>query len=484
MTSISQFNIIKKKCDRILGKNPNIYFISNNILNVIKGHPYHLKDFKKPLLSIFFSFILNLLKFFLEMITSLKKIFEKKVTDKEKFDCLLICNLINSKSLNNVDYIYGDLEKNLKQNYKVFKLLINHTRDDNEKLKNLLKDRRASSIIGFESKNFIFDLKSFLILFCYFTFFLYKTLIYFDRKYLVIAFGFLDFSTKKNLNLMKNFSDFINNSKFNNLTLPYEGYSWERLILMKSYKLVNKRFGYNFSALVKNQHSLIRKLNLAYEPDVIFTPGNYSKNKLKDLSVPIKCLGSNRFYKNNKLKKTKFKKIRCLILPEGIISECKKLFSFSIRAAHAFPNIQFVWRLHPSMDFNEILRKLSLSNKNSLPKNIIISKLNFFDDISKSHMAIYRGSTSIITALQNEIYPIYLNDNEDINIDPIYEMKKWKLVINDLNELKKINNIKFIKKIQSSKDKKYAKKFAKNYFDKINPNVLFSQINKSLHQNI
>ena len=136
------------------------------------------------------------------------------------------------------------------------------------------------------------------------------------------------------------------------------------------------------------------------------------------------------------------------------------------------------------MDFNEILRKLSLSNKNSLPKNIIISKLNFFDDISKSHMAIYRGSTSIITALQNEIYPIYLNDNEDINIDPIYEMKKWKLVINDLNELKKINNIKFIKKIQSSKDKKYAKKFAKNYFDKINPNVLFSQINKSLHQNI
>ena len=418
------------------------------------------------------------------MIISLKKTFKKRITYKEEFDCLLICNLINSKSLNNVDYIYGNLEKKLKYNHKVFKLFINHTRESNEKLENLLKNRRACSIIGFESKNFIFDLKSFSTLFYYFTFFLCKTLIYSDRKYLNIAFGFLDFSTKKNLNLMKNFSNFINNYKFNNLTLPYEGYSWERLILMQSHKLVNKRFGYNFSALVKNQHSLIRKLDFAYEPDVIFTPGNYSKNKLKNLSVPIKCLGSNRFYKNNKAKKLKSKKIRCLILPEGIISECKKLFSFSIRAAHELPNIQFIWRLHPSMDFKEILRKLSLSNKNSLPKNIIISKLNFFDDVKKSHMAIYRGSTSIITALQNEIYPIYLNDNEDINIDPIYEMKKWKLVINDLNELKKINNIKFLKKIQSSKNKKYAKKFAKNYFDKIKPNVLLSQISKSMHQNI
>ena len=73
------------------------------------------------------------------------------------------------------------------------------------------------------------------------------------------------------------------------------------------------------------------------------------------------------------------------------------------------------------MNFNYVLSKLKL-DKETLPKNIFISKKNFFDDISISNLCIYRGSTSVITALQNGVYPIYFNNLEFLNIDPIFAL--------------------------------------------------------------
>ena len=60
------------------------------------------------------------------------------------------------------------------------------------------------------------------------------------------------------------------------------------------------------------------------------------------------------------------------------------------------------------MNFNQTLDQLKI-DRDILPKNVILSKNNFFDDVSISSMCIYRGSTSVITALQSGVYPIYFN---------------------------------------------------------------------------
>ena len=240
--------------------------------------------------------------------------------------------------------------------------------------------------------------------------------------------------------------------------MPYEGYSWERLVLSKCQKKAyKKRYGYNFSGYIKNQHSILRKLDKKYEPDIIFTPGKYSLKRFKKSSIPTKLFGSNRFF----IKKTPNvyveKRNNIIVLPEGIMSECRKIFSFSLEIARKFPNFNFIWRLHPSMNFLQVLKNLSHYGIHQLPKNIIISKKSFIKDIYRSKIAIYRGSTSIITALQNGVYPVYFNNNENLSIDPIYEMNYWKSSINNFNDFKKLIDRDFFYKIEKSKNKNRAK---------------------------
>ena len=62
-----------------------------------------------------------------------------------------------------------------------------------------------------------------------------------------------------------------------------------------------------------------------------------------------------------------FKKIVCekfkppksrnsfLVIPEGIYSECESLFKFSLILARRFQEYNFIWRVHPVIDFNKVL---------------------------------------------------------------------------------------------------------------------------------
>ena len=101
------------------------------------------------------------------------------------------------------------------------------------------------------------------------------------------------------------------------------------------------------------------------------------------------------------------------------------------------------------MNFEFVLRKIKI-DKSKLPNNIFLSKNDFLKDISNSKFCIYRGSTSVITAIQIGVYPIYFNGNEQINIDPIFDFKFWKTIINtssDLNNFIEHSSKKLIRKL-------------------------------------
>ena len=399
---------------------------------------------------------------------------------------MLISSLVSINNINRKDYIFSDLEKKLtKSKIKFHKVLINHTNYPKNIICNKFIKKNNTTILEFNYTNFK---STFLILFNQIKYFILFLLFSLGEKknkdikniLFLAACEFFSLSTKKNLNLFENYKDFLKNISFNKLLLPYEGYSWERLILKASKSKINKIkcYGYHFSGLSQFQHSIFRRLGTEYEPDYIYTTGQFSKNKLeKKINKKIQILGSNRFFKKD-TKTIKIYKIqRCLVLPEGIQSECLKIFSFSILAAKKFPNINFIWRLHPAMNFKNILLKMNIFSKKELPKNIYLSKNTFFSDIKAASFCIYRGSTSSITCLQNGILPIYLNDNNTLNIDPLYKLNKWKQVINNLNDLNKIINNKKIKEINLN-DKKFAINFSLKYFERLRTNKLIYDLKK------
>ena len=469
MITIKKFNTIKKNCDSIIKNTQNHFLIANNSINIIKGHPYHIKLFEFSFLKYLNFFFLYFFKLTFHLLISLKCIFRKKIAKPEKFETLLVSNLINIKDLKKNDYIFGDLEKIFKKKkINFYKVIINHTKYSNIYLEKLIKNKKNISIVNFKNNYFLFNLQIIFTLIFFFAYFFIKGIIFFNKYYLLIALEFLNPDTKNNLNILKNFREETRRFSYNKIILPYEGYSWERLILMNCFnKGIKKRICYNFSAISKYQHSLFRKLNKKFEPDIIFTVGNYSKKILtKKLKIPAYVLGSVRKFSKVTSNLKKSKKINFLIMPEGIIEECKKLFIFSIKYAKKNPSINFIWRLHPSLKFNSLLKKINLE-KNLIPKNIILSKANFFKDISISNYCIYRGSTSVITAIQNGVYPLYYNAGEQLNIDPTFDLKIWKTEINNIKDLDDFMSSQSKIVSKKVKDKNIAKNFANNYFQKM-----------------
>jgi hypothetical protein len=478
------FNLLKKKIDQILfSRKINKFVISNGALNLVKGHPFYLKVFfanENFLKKLFLYLIKNFIFIFISLFNF--NLIKKKT--KKKSQILLVSNLVDVNFSKNEDYIYGKLESFLKKKKITFtKLYVNHLSKNN--LSNKFKNNFSSDLIDFKTSNLFVIIKltihQLYYFFIYFLITIYKVKEKNLKKlYFNCALEFLSINTKKNLILAENFKKNIKKKEFDLILIPFEGYSWERLILnevrSKSKRIL--RIGYNFSVISKTHNTIFRYINKNFEPDLIYCTGKYSKDRLtKKINIPIKIFGSKRSLKIQSKKKINSKSINCLVAPEGIESECIDLFNLSFEAALNLQNVKFIWRLHPLMNFSDILKKLNLK-KNLIPKNIILSKKNFKQDIKRSDCCLYRGSSSIIILLQSGVYPIYFNKYRNLNIDPVYELKKWKKSIKNSRELTFFLDKEF--KIEKNKIflKKQAKKFANRYFEPLNyKRILFDVLN-------
>ena len=141
------------------------------------------------------------------------------------------------------------------------------------------------------------------------------------------------------------------------------------------------------------------------------------------------------------------------------------------------PDITFIWRLHPSLSFEEL--KIIIQELNNLPKNIILSKGSIEKDIGLCDWVLYRGSTAIYKAISEGLRPLYLKLPNEISIDPLHKMNEWRTIINypiDLiscisNDIK--NNLKYHKE-----NLNMAKAICENQFAKLNVEVLNNLIIK------
>jgi hypothetical protein len=209
------------------------------------------------------------------------------------------------------------------------------------------------------------------------------------------------------------------------VVLTYEGFAWERLVFSSIRELDSgiKCIGYQHAAIFKSQHSLIRRMPSIYNPDIVLTSGKVTERQLKSVfdnnKIIVQCLGSRQASLSSiRVNHNKYKK-RCLVVPEPFKSETEILFNFSISCAEKYPDIVFIWRLHPITNFDNLIK--NSPHFSELPDNIIFSKETLEYDTLRSSFVLYRGSTAVIKAISNGVVPLYLQRESELSIDPIFE---------------------------------------------------------------
>ena len=469
---LKNLNFLQKK---LLRENPQNLIIANESLNIIKGHPSYLEIFETR------SFLKYLKLFLRYSLINLYSLFKSLIFYKNRFkqikdniDCLLISHLISNNKLalnNGNDFYFGDFEKN--KNFKKlnsFKVLINHTK----KYKSGYSDNNL--IILQNYADFKYSIK--ILAKLYFLFFKYliksnKN----DNKNLIniIALEFINPKTLRNLILKYNFEHIINKRKIKKVFFTFEGFAWERFLCeaIKKNDKNSELFGYQFAILIKTQNSILNQISNKYLPNKIITSGINNYKILKKKFSKIIIIGSSRFTKNKK-RLNNFKK-NCLVLPEGIDSECNILLDFVARLASKTPKINFIIRFHPLTSISKIKKKFLKTMEGGKLKNIIFSTKKFNFDLQRSSICLHRGSTSAITAAQSGLMPIYYNFKSHLNIDPMFQIDKNIRYVNDYKDFEKLTGL-TERERKSSFNK--LNKYLQDYFVKFNHQTLNKILSK------
>jgi hypothetical protein len=213
------------------------------------------------------------------------------------------------------------------------------------------------------------------------------------------------------------------------MVVTYEGHAWERIAFAAAREAQPSVtcIGYQHAAIFRLQHSARRNLQSRFNPDQLFAAGQVSKRQLQNSprlgDLQVKVLGSHRSGSGPKIAlEQPF--ITCLVLPEGIVSECHLLFEFSISCAKLRPDVHFVWRLHPLVKFESLIANHPAFK--ILPKNVELSAVPIEDDLARASHALYRGSTAVVKAVCANVQPIYLELPGEMTVDPLYQLGDWR----------------------------------------------------------
>ena len=469
--------IFKKILD---DKNLSITIKSISALHIVKYHPLFIEKKKISIFDVAW-FIVN---FFLKKIFIILQIIKNSFKNKEKIDkkeVLIISHLINNKYVNSTkDFYFGNLEillKKKKINYTKF--MINHTdlsssnlNYQNKNKNNLILDR----YLNLKLEILIIILKLIAKVELIYLLIL-KKIRFQDFKKLFLS--LFDFSTSFALRMHFLIKRYIKKINPKLCIFTYEGYPWERLCIngIKSFNSEIKCIGYQHTPVSKNHHAIFKLIKGYYNPDQIWC-SQISSFKILQKNIKkknyIKFIGSLNIPVFKKVKNKKFKNIRFLVIPEGIYSECKNLFKFSLDLAKKLKKIRFVWRVHPVINLKKVLQSLGLSEKN-IPKNIKISNKNFLSDIKTSNFVLYKGSAAVLKAVLSKNYPLYHKLPNEKNFDTLikyFNKENYCRSHNDVIKiLKNVREVNFNKKLNNQ-----IKKIKKDFFVKPNLKKIISYL--------
>lgn len=214
------------------------------------------------------------------------------------------------------------------------------------------------------------------------------------------------------------------------LIVTWEGHAWERLAFhaARSIDPAVRCIGYQHTILFPRSHALKRPLGEGYDPDVILTVGDVNRDVLRASEglrgIPVITYGSHRRVVAA-MQRASDASTRCLVIPEGIESECLTLFDFALTVAAHMPDMQFVLRMHPVLPFDGWARRHPRFR--ALPANVRVSNhANITADFAQCDWALYRGSSAAVHAVLAGVRPMYVERPGELSIDPLFALKSWR----------------------------------------------------------
>ena len=228
-------------------------------------------------------------------------------------------------------------------------------------------------------------------------------------------------SSWTNLSTSYNIGRIVKKGKPKFLFTTFEGQSYERLIYYFSKKFHKDIIciGYFHAALFEHQISVKKRIGNNFDPEIIFTQGEFSKRNLKKsfepFGIKVFTIGSPRPIRFD-FKSIKDKSV--LIIPSGIKQEVFFLLNFSLKLSQLLHEFKFHFRLHPSFNTNDINTFLT---NTKIPSNFFFSKNSLDDDASHCKFTFYRDSTAVLTAAALGSLPVFIRKKEeDIIVNPLY----------------------------------------------------------------
>lgn len=222
------------------------------------------------------------------------------------------------------------------------------------------------------------------------------------------------------------------------LVTTYEGHAWERLAYARARDASPgiRCIGYQHAGLLNMQHAALRRLGGRYDPDAIACAGAVARDALARNSelrgIAVEAIGSVRSVVPVMAKKNGAAPTTCLVLPEGNLEECRLLFGLSLQCARKDGNLHFIWRLHPNMRFDDLLRQHPEFGRR--PGNVVVSTGTLAEDIARCGWTLYRGSTAAIQAATGGAFPVYLSQTGEIPIDTLFELEGVRARVSSADE--------------------------------------------------
>lgn len=258
------------------------------------------------------------------------------------------------------------------------------------------------------------------------------------------------------------------------IVTTFEGHGWERIVF-QSARAANPKIkcaGYHHAVLFPLQDALTRQLGHGFDPDVILTAGNITRDHLSSLpalaDVPIAVLGSSRGMDSSEPTESPNQGERCLLLPEGIESESLLLSRLAIALAKQRTQQQFTIRLHPLLTPEKLIAHDNVLG--DLPDNVNWTTGTLEADLHASRWVIYRGSSAVIAAVGAGVKPIYFSqESSELSVDPLQTMAGWREVCSTPDGVIDIMNLDLKNSnVQRAKEWKIAREFCGRYFTPFN----------------
>jgi hypothetical protein len=232
------------------------------------------------------------------------------------------------------------------------------------------------------------------------------------------------------MRIAQQIAELARHTKARVLVMTYEGHSWERLAMMMARRALPGIIcvGYSHAVLFPQPRAMTTSLGEALDPDFILTAGSVTRDKLAGLlhmpKVRLDVLGSVR---RGTAALSPDRPPRCLVLPEGLMTESIPLICAAAQAARQLPDTMFRIRLHPVVKRDRLL--IEVPALRDLPGNVEWSQQGSLDgDFVDCRWLLYRGTSAVFQGVEAGLRPYYLaQPGEVASIDPLADLNVWKV---------------------------------------------------------